>query len=318
MTKYYDKYKKYLDKYLYLKRTEKNEKLHIIYNFNLSHKGLIITITSNKNVDWVLSEQWCTENINDKIIMEKTDRIMKYKISKNIPKFKDDRLYCYPMVREEPLYACFSGIIGLYLAVLEDDFVNFTITFKTNYPLFISGIGKIDINKIEKSKTMTSNLYYLTKQLFVFTKNYIESQNGIVTLTYKSDAFFFIDPNEIVSIVSDFIDKCYDFFDLKKDVKFLINYNGYLIEDSETTGYGGNGNYAGFNYLVTEKERTDELCNKIKIYLLHELYHHFNKSSDYLSNWFSEGFTEFFCRYLSLPQDEFIKECNSFSYTILD
>ena len=310
MSEYYDKYKKYLDKYLFLKRMKKthNKELKVVYNFIIVKDGTLkIEISANENIDWFLGEQWCTDDLNDKIILNKTDSRIEYEISKDIPQFKDDRLYCYPMVRnEKEFYACFTGVIGLYLPSVEDDFVTFSITFKTNYPLFVSGIGLI-----EDQKTLKTNLFKLKNQLFVFTKSYEDSEN--VLLTYKKDSYFFVDKELMIKNVSDFIEKCYSFFCLKEDVKFLVNYNGYLLDKKETiTGYGGNGNYAGFNYLVTEKRKTKEIQEKINIYLLHELYHHFNRSSGYQSNWFSEGFTEFFSRYLSMDKKSFIKECNKF------
>lgn len=299
MKTYNDKYKKYKSKYLKLKAKE----LHIIYDFHFVNNELIIKISSNKNIKYFLGEQWCTENINDKIIIQKTKNIIEYKISKDIPEYQDDKLYCYPMVRQN--YACFTGVIGLYLPQIANDFIEFQTTFKTNFPLFISGLGHI-----KESKTVKTNIHYLKNQLFVFTKDYITK--GSVTLTYKYDAYFFVDKNEIISQVSKFIDKCYEFFGLKRDVEFLVNYNGFLSKNNTNIGFGGNGNYAGFNYLVTESKKTEELANKITIYLMHELFHHFNKSSDYKANWFGEGFTEFFCRYLYLDKKEFVKECNKF------
>jgi len=280
-----------------------DDRMHLIYNFDLSDT-LTITVTSNVDVNWMLGEQWCLEDLNDKIVLKQDKNMIQYKISKELPKFMDDKLYCYPMVRKG--YACFTGIIGLYLPQVDDDYVGFRVTFRTNYPLFVSGIGRID-----KTKTVNSDLHRLKTQLFVFTKSYVDSE--IVTLTFKSDAFFFINKKEILIDLSRFIKRCYEFFGLKRDVKFLVNYNGWKVK-GDSTGYGGNGNYAGFNFLVTEKEKTPELAKKIKITLLHELFHHFNRSSDYQSNWFGEGFTEFFTRYLyfTLNKDEFIKECNKF------
>lgn len=301
MKTYHDKYKKYKTKYLNLKN--KDKELHLIYDFKLLDNNLTIKIMANKDIKYFLGEQWCTENINDKIIIRQTKNMIEYNISKDIPEFKDDKLYCYPMVRQN--YACFTGIIGLYLPKVVDDFTQFNVTFKTNFPLFVSGLGHI-----KQSKTVKTNIYYLKKQLFVFTKDHITK--GAVILTYHPNAYFFVDKTDIIMYVSKFIDKCYEFFGLKRDVEFLINYNGFLTKDKTNIGFGGNGNYAGFNYLVNENKKTKELSHKITIYLMHELFHHFNKGSNYKANWFGEGFTEFFCRYLFLNKKEFIKECNTF------
>jgi hypothetical protein len=187
------------------------------------------------------------------------------------------------MVRSN--YACFTGSVGLYFPIVEDDNVSINVTYNTNFPLFISGIGKIN-----KSYSHTSNVYYLSKQLYVFTKDYVETD--IITLTYKYDSFFFISTEDILLTVTNFIDRCYDFFKLNRDVKFLINYNG----------------------MITNKDNVVQ--SDIKIYLLHELYHHFNTSDDYQSNWFSEGFTEFFCRYLSLTKKEFTNQNPYKNYNI--
>jgi hypothetical protein len=301
MLGYQDEYNRCRRKYLILKNG--GDGMHITYNFDLS-ETLTITVTSNDDVKWILGEQWCMEDLNDKIIVKQDKNMIQYMISKELPKFMDDRLYCYPMVRRG--YACFTGIIGLYLPELDDDYAGFRVTFKTNYPLFISGIGKID-----KTKTVNSDVHHLKTQLFVFTKSYVDFET--ITLTFKPDAFFFVNKKDILIDLSRFIKRCYEFFGLKRDVKFLVNYNGWKVK-GDSTGYGGNGNYAGFNFLVTEKEKTPELSKKIKIMLLHELFHHFNRSSDYQSNWFGEGFTEFFTRYLyySIDKEEFIKECNRF------
>ncbi|ARF10001.1 hypothetical protein Indivirus_7_17 [Indivirus ILV1] len=303
---YHDNYNKYLTKYLQLKNLMRNQnyKLHVEYRFELHGNELTIIIKANQNIDWFLGEQWCTEEINDKVIIKKEMDYIKYNISKKIHEYKDDRLYCYPMVRNN--YACFTGVIGLYLPKLSNDYADFKVTYITNFPLFISGIGRIS-----ESVTIISNLYLLKTQLYVFTENYIESD--YLTLTHKDDAYFFMDKNKIIKKISKFIDKCYEFFEIKNKIKFLINYNGFLVENgSQETGKGGNGNYAGFNYAVTETQKTQELEKELTVYLLHELYHHFNKSSDYASNWFSEGFDEYFCRYLSMSHKKFIQECNIF------
>src|SRR5665647_1613812 len=188
MSGYYDEYKKYKHKYLELKNGG-NVELHITYKFELIDDEMIIMVTSNKDTEWFLGEQWCIDDINDKTIIQKTETMIHYTISKKIPRFTDDRLYCYPMVRKG--YACFTGIIGLYLPMLSNDFTKFRVTFRTNFSLFVSGIGQIS-----STKTVQSDIGQLKTQLFVFTKSYIDTE--IMTLTYKSNAYFFINKKQLL------------------------------------------------------------------------------------------------------------------------
>lgn len=288
--------------------------MKIKYDFNFDGKKIIISIQlaneknknkKNKN-NWYLSEQWCEEEIGDKIILSKTNDKIVYTFSDKIPKFNDDRLYCYPVVRKD--YVCFTGQIGLYIPdIVTDDTKEFTVEYSTNFPLFISGIGKIEKEKEIKIKT---TMQKIKTQLFVLTKTFISFSKLIVT--YSPESFWFLSLEDIARTVIAFLDNCYEFFDIQDNLTFVVNYVGMKVEDKSSTGYGGNGNYAGFNYLITNTEVEEEKINDYKIYVLHELFHHFNKFADYGANWFSEGFSEFFCRYLSLNDNDFIIEANKF------
>jgi hypothetical protein len=279
--------------------------MRITYIFELTDDNLRIKAKADTDVGWFLDEQWCTDDINDKIIINKSDAYIEY-ITGDIPEFDDDRLYCYPMVRKD--YACFTGSIGLYFPLVDDDHVNFDVEFISNFPLYVSSIGLIDTD----SSSFVTDLRRLKNMLFVFTRHVVEKSG--VMITYRKDAVFFIQVDSIIRHIAKFINSCYEFFGISEREKFMINYNGMIVEPGGGTGYGGNGNYAGFNFLITEAESKikKKKRDSIKIMLLHELYHHFNKSGGYESNWFGEGFTEFFCRYLSLSESKFKDECNKF------
>ena len=276
--------------------------MHLIYKFHFDN-SLIISIKSNFDVKWIEGENWGESLENDKIILSKNKKQIKYKISDKIVNYQDDRLYSHSMVRKN--YACFSGNIGLLFPKFDDN-VDLKITFMTNFPLVVSGIGEI-----EKEFSYISTLEILKNQLFILTCEFIRGDN--LTITYFNKSIFFIKIQEIYLIVQKFLSRCYKFFKIRENLHFVVNYVDF-VPTGETTGYGGNSNYAGFNYLVTIEKTTSKIIKNIKIILLHEIYHHFNKSnnSDYGTTWFSEGFTEFFCRFLSMKSFAFARECNHF------
>ena len=63
--------------------------------------------------------------------------------------------------------------------------------------------------------------------------------------------------------------------------------------------------------ICNEKNLSIPKRKKITINILHELFDLYNHGvSSYAESWFNEGFTEYFCRLLSLNKSEFIKEIN--------
>jgi len=299
MKKYHKKYSKYKNKYL--SRTKNMQSL--IYKFNFINKKFTITIKSSHPTNWIRPEGFYPREHNDLNIIKKTKNKIKYTINKSIPKFRDDKTSSYPFLRED--YCVFAGQIGLYIPDINHDIL-LKCKFITNFPLFVSGIGQI------KSKhAYITNVSLITRQLYVFTKKYINNKNIFVTYYPKSN--FFITPETIALTVSKFITKCNNFFEIKDKLNFVINYIDF--KDPHEMGYGGDGAYAGFNYQITANSITKKQIKRIKLYLLHEIYHHFqnlNLAEPYKTGWFNEGFTEFFCRYLSLNKKDFIKETNKF------
>jgi hypothetical protein len=280
--------------------------LNVIYklefNDNLTISITIDKKTIDKEINWIYGEDYGEDLSLDFIITESGSTYIVYQISKEIPQYNDDRLLLHPFVRNE--YASFSGSVGLFFPDIDfGEEIN--VTYESNYPLFISGIGSI-----ENSYKEITTLNIIAKRLFVLTKVYYAQEKIIIT--YYPNSYFFIDLETINDLISSFLNRCYHFFGYQEDLIFVINYFGFKTDGTET-GHGGMGNYAGFNFLVVEKKSSPSLKFKIKTTLLHEIFHHFNKSSgDYDTMWFSEGFTEFFSRYLSMNLSLFKKQCNKF------
>lgn len=235
-------------------------------------------------------------------IIEKTKNMIKYTFIDDMPVLYDDRLLDHVYINDN-----FFSANGAVCMILPSYDKSKTIKSKytCNKQMFISSIGKIDNNIIN------TTLNNVINQLYIITDTYIQKNNIIIT--YDKFSYFFIDKTLILKTIEKFMKICYKFFDIHENFVWVINYFGKLQKNN--TGYGGNYNFSGFNYFVLWdiKVISKEQQNNILIILCHELFHHFNKNGkEFNTNWFGEGFTEFFTRYLLLNKKDFDRACNSF------
>lgn len=288
--------------------------MNLTYTFDLDQLVLTITIESNIATKWLLREGFGEDTSKDFIIDLRTPTKIKYRTA-TIPEYLDDRLYSHIMIRDS--YISFTGKIGLFMPDVDSNtMINVEIINNTGLELLLSGVGKVTpkvestTNNPRSYQILISNLY---SQLFIFTTKYIMSDKIIIG--YDHHSHMFINLDQTVIIIKNFIAKCNKLFKFKdQDKIFVIGYVG-IVTDGTDRGHGGNSNYFGYNFLIVDKiDISTDVQNSIHITLLHELYHHYNytTSSNYDTMWFSEGFTEFFCRYLSMNKKLFASECNKF------
>jgi len=232
----------------------------------------------------------------DKITIRtnKKNITIKYTFQK-LPKKLDERTQMHVICNS--CYCDFNGQNGLIIPDMQNKKFHIIMTCTNN--LFVSGLGKV----VNCSYTEYTSL--LLKRLFIFSDNFIEYKN--IILTYCSKNKPLLKPEEIIHFASNSWNKFLKFFDLIDKHIFLINY--YDERLSHIQSIGGSGLYYGLDFIV----QTNHVNKKhIFTYINHEMYHHFNPSTKSgHETWFNEGFTEFFCRYCIMSSKDFTYEINN-------
>lgn len=285
--------------------------IKLFYEIILSKNKLIITcyISNQKSYQWYFDEGW-GEDVNTvrKIQPLKNKIIVSYDLSE-IPIHHDDRDFSYPFCRDN--YFMFHGSIGLPLLSIDEK-KDMDVSFDSNLPLYVSGIGHVD-----KTKNYILSMSQIKSQMYVGTNvctNYKINNSVDIYFTMYEKSYMFIEIDKIINAVKKFLKRCYSFFDINENTTFVVNYIGDKLHKNITsTGHGGFGSRSGFSYFIMFHSKKEISKSKIIDVIIHELYHHFNKSSGmYDTMWFSEGFTEFFSRFLRLEPNKLKYVSNDF------
>ena len=234
----------------------------------------------------------------NKIITSKNEIIIKYTFNKmekiNVKNFQQR---CYHAIFYEDFFI-FNSQNGLILPDCENE-EKLNVTFTTNKPILISGIGKI--TKTANLKCTCDDLYGL---MVTHSTKYLNTQN--IILSYDPNAYLFINLKNIMKKLNKFIGLCNKLFDIK--AKFVIAYTDRKVKIDRINSNGG-GHYMGAQFFVLADKKTEDVTHNTLIYLAHEIFHFYNVSrGNYDTKWLTEGFTEFFCRLLLLSNKEFDNE----------
>lgn len=250
-----------------------------------------IMITVNFETEW---------NINNKIhnIVRMTDREIQVQLKNNFDVIKDTYY-----VDERNVNQCFfgKGSVIFPLPKVKNPPSLVKIHYVTSVPILISSIGYVkDSDSLIIEDTFSS----------IFRRSYFQTDNFI---NYKN--IYLAYPPLQEQILSDmaknlhvFIKKCYKFFQIEKDFKYLIS-----IFETDKLSLGGFADiYKGCllytntkdNFILDgsgQKHKMIDFLRERTAY--HELFHQFNPGFgvikvDNEGMWFREGFCEYFSNYI--------------------
>ena len=295
--------------------------IHIYYDFDYDEKQMIITMKIyNKENNRLIIEfpdsygsldrlykniKILESNIDfkdGKSITSKQEIMIKYTFKKyydSVHSTIDERFN----VIKNGKFLFFNAMNGL--PIISNISKNVNITFSTNYNMLISSIGLLKKNN--SITTIFSQEY--RRLFFVMTNNYFKSKH--IYVGYYDKSQFFIDLRKLILKLNKFIETCDKFFNVKNNKIYVISYQDFIYKHNKGSSYGS-GYYYGFEYTNIYPKKPNNIMNHTNIYFAHELYHNYNVSGDISTTWISEGFTEFFCRFLLLSKQAFTIETNRF------
>jgi hypothetical protein len=209
---------------------------------------------------------------------------------------KDDHMFCHTVSDD---YYVVKG--KDFLPIPKTTLNSFEVTYSSKQPIIISGLGLVE-GDIKK----TENIAIAFRRSYCYTNNWYISDG--ITVTYKPNKSKTL--QDKISKIYKYLTDCYNFFEIKREDKYVIN-----MHEIEENSVGGNGDiykgvyiYYGF---IEDKKNYSMLSNHV---IYHEIFHNFNpgfglnrKGSECM--WFSEGFTEYFYRYILYEPNKFKRTC---------